>query len=182
MKFREFTLDFEQQACQRIGIAYHIFEGFRVYLHNLVEIRKQCLGFEYVSMVVYFYIRAFFLVVFVIDFSHNLLDDVFHRDDTRGSAEFIHHDSDVNLVGLEVAQEVVNHLRFGHEVGGADKALPLEIFTFLEMRKQVLDIQNTLDVVSRIFINGHTRITVFYHAIQHLLESGSDVQIHHIKA
>ena len=113
--------------------------------------------------------------------SNNLLDDVFHRDDTRGSAEFIHHDGNVNLVGLEIAQEVVNHLGFRHEISRANQVLPFEILVLLQVRQQVLDVKDTLDVIAGIFIHRNTGITVFHHTIQHFLERSTDVQVHHIE-
>ena len=156
MLFRELTLDFEQQTCQGIGITFHILKGIGINLYYLVEIRKQGLGLEHISMVVHLDVRAFFLIVFIVDFTYNLLDDVLHGDNTRCTAKLIHHNSNVNLVGLEIAQQVINHLGFGHKICRTNQILPLEVLFLLQMRKQVLDVKYTFYIITGVLVHRHS--------------------------
>src|SRR5690606_32851640 len=55
------------------------------------------------------------LVVFVFDFSDDLFEDVFHGDETRGTAVLVDHHRQVVATASEVAQQDVEPLGFGNE-------------------------------------------------------------------
>ena len=120
------------------------------------------------------------VVVFVADFAHNLLNDVFHGHQSACTAELVHHNGHVHLVGLEITQKAVNHLCFGHKIGRTDEALPSEVGWLAQMRQQVLDVKHTLDVVLRSLINRNAAVVVLHNAIKHLGERSLHVEVHNI--
>ena len=130
---REFTLDFEEQARQRVCIRCHIVEGFFGQLHNLPEVTEQCLGLENIGVLVEARVGAFVLVVLIVDLTYNLLDDVLHRYEAAGAAEFIYDNGNMYFLRLKVAQQVVDHLRLWHEGGRSDKCLPAEVGSLSQM-------------------------------------------------
>ena len=57
------------------------------------------------------------LVVLVPDVAHQLLQDILHGDDTQGTAVLVQHNGKVRLIGLEVAEQVVDALPLMDEQG-----------------------------------------------------------------
>ena len=182
MESRKFPLQLQQKSGKRIGIPCHLIERFLVYLRYFIEIGQLGLGFKYPSVVIQYGICTFFIIVFVMNFAHNLLNNVLHGDNARRTAELIDHNGYMNLVCLEIAQQIINHLGFGHKIGGPDKRLPAEIIPFVQMGKQILDIKHPLDIVTVIRIDGNTGVDILYNALHHILERGTNIQIHHIEA
>ena len=182
MESRKFPLQFQQKSGKRIGIPCHLIERFLVYLRYFIEISQLGLGFKYPSVVIQYGICTFFIIVFVMNFAHNLLNNVLHGDNARRTTELIDHNGYMNLVCLEIAQQIINHLGFGHKIGGPDKRLPTEIIPFVQMGKQILDIKHPLDIVTAIRIDGNTGVDILYDALHHIFERGTDIQVHHIKA
>ena len=74
---REIAFQFEQQSGQRVGIALYFLEFFVAYFENLAEIGEQRLALKHVCVLVQFGIIALFFVVFVVDFAHYFLQNVF---------------------------------------------------------------------------------------------------------
>ncbi len=114
--------------------------------------------------------------------THNLFDNVLHSDNSRRTAELINYNGNMNLVCLEVAQQIINHLGFRHKVSGANQRLPAEIVPFVQVRKQVLDVKHPLDIVTVVCIDGNTGINILHNTLHHILERGTNIQIHHIEA
>ena len=54
-------------------------------------------------------------VEFVFQFADQLLEHVFHADDSRGGAEFIDHHGQVPLALLEFTEQFEQRLGFGHD-------------------------------------------------------------------
>ena len=132
-------------------------------------------------MVVQRDVGALLVIVFIADFAHDFLDDIFHGHQARRAAKLVHHDGDMDFVGLEVTQKLVYHLCLGHEIGRTNQGLPTEIVAFGQVRQQVLNIKDALDVVPRLTIHGDTRIDILHDALQHVLERRMQLQVHHIQ-
>jgi len=176
----EFALDFEQEACECVGIALDLLEVIVVKAHDAVEIRKQGLGLEDVCIVVQALIALFGIIVLVIYLAYDFLDDVLHGDYTAGSTKFIYDYGNVYLVLLEIAQQVVYHLSLGDKVWCAHQGLPAEIGWFLKMREQVLDVQDSLDIVLVTAIYGYAAVVVFYDTLYDLRKGCAYVQVNDI--
>src|SRR3989339_286968 len=58
--------------------------------------------------------QQFPALVFIVDFSEQLFDDIFHGDDSRQSAVFVKHHGNLELPLLELEQHVVQFPGFGH--------------------------------------------------------------------
>ena len=119
------------------------------------------------------------VIVFIVYLANNLLDDVLHGNNARGAAKFVHHNGNVNLVLLEVAQKVVNHLGFGHKVWRTYQRLPAER-RFLQVRQKVLDVEHALYVVGRTLIHWYAAVVVLHNALYHVLEGSVYVQVHDV--
>ena len=63
------------------------------------------------------------LIVFVLDLTHDLFQDVLDRDQSRGAAVLIGHDGDVDAIATQLAEEIVEPLRLGNDVGWAKELL-----------------------------------------------------------
>ena len=176
----EFALDFEQEACECVGIALYFLEIFVVKVHDAVEIRKQGLGLEDIGIVVQALIALFGIIVLVIYLAYDFLDDVLHCNNAAGAAKFVYYNGNVYLVLLEITQQVVYHLGLGDEIWCADKGLPAEIGWFLEVWEQVLDIENSLDIVFVTAIYGYAAVVVLDYALYDLGEGCTDVEVHDV--
>lgn len=71
------------------------------------------MAFENIGVVFDFDICLFFFIGFVIDFSYDFFQNVFHGDNTRRAPVFIYDNSQMYLLGLEFFQQVVNFLVSG---------------------------------------------------------------------
>ena len=122
------------------------------------------------------------IIVFVVYLTYDFLDDVLHCNYAAGAAKFVYYNGYVYLVLLEVTQQVVYHLGLGDEIWCADKCLPAEIGWFLEVWEQVLDIENSLDIVFVTAIYGYAAVVVLDYALYDLGEGCTDVEVHDVYA
>ena len=178
----EVALDLQQQAGQRVGLARHLLKLVVIDVEDLAEVAQQRLALETVSVVVELDILALLLVILVVDLADNLLQDVLQRDQSARAAILIDDDGHVDVVLLEVAQEVVDHLGLGHEVGRTDETLPAKALGLGEMGQQVLDIEDATDVVLVVLIDGDARIVVVNDTLEHVLVAAVDWEIDDILA
>ena len=151
-------------------------------MEDLAEVAQQRLALETVSVVVELDILALLLVILVVDLADNLLQNVLQRDQSARAAILIDDDGHVDVVLLEVAQEVVDHLGLGHEVGRTDETLPAKALGLGEMGQQVLDIEDATDVVLVVLIDGDARIVVVNDTLEHVLVAAVDREIDDILA
>gem|GEM_PF-5791859 len=86
----------------------------------------------------------------------------------------------MHLVFLELTQEIVYLLGLWHEIWRSYQTLPPERGWLSEMRKQILDIQDSSDIVRIILIDWNTTIVIFYDTFKYLRISTLNIQIHHI--
>ena len=182
MAHGEVALDLQQQATYGIGLASHIGKDFLVELRDFIEIGEQRLGFEYPRMIIELPIGALFFIIFIAYLAHYLLDDVFHGHQSRGAAELIHHDGYMHAVLLKLMQQVVYHLGLWDEVGRTHQRLPAEVVALVQMRQQILDVEDTFYIICIALIDGDARVGIVHDALQHLLERGTVVQRHHVHA
>lgn len=178
----ELALDFEQEACECVGIALDLLEILVVEVHNAIEIGEKGLGLEDIGIVVQALVALLGIIVFVVYLTYDFLDDVLHCNYTAGSSKFVYDYSNVYFVLLEIAQQVVYHLGLGDEIWCADQGLPAEIGWFLEVREQVLDIEDSLDIVFVTAIYGYAAVVVLDYALYDLGEGCTDVEVHDVYA
>ena len=178
----EIALYLKQEAGKRFGLAFDGLEVIVVEAKYLYKVGHKCLGLKDVGVLVEPLVGLLFVVVFVVYLPDDFLQNVFHCDDSACASELIHHDGDVYFVRLEVAQKVVHHLRFRHEVGGTNQRLPPESLRLAQMRQEVLDVEHAFDVILRVLIDGDAAVVVCHDASQHVVERSLDVEIHNIDA
>ena len=121
MQCREFTFNFEQHTRQCIRISHHLFKLVFVYFRNLIEIRQLRLRFKYPGMVIQDHVCTFFIIIFIMNLTHNLFNNVFHRHQSGSSSKLIHNNGNMNLIRLEVTQQIINHLCFRHKISRTDQ-------------------------------------------------------------
>ena len=153
-----------------------------VELEDAAEVGEGCLGLEDVGVLVEALVGFLLVVVLVVDVAYDFLDDVFHGDDAAGAAELVYDDGDVYLVLLKVAKQVVYHLGLGDEIRGTDKGLPTEVGGLAEVRKQVLDVEDALDIVFVFAVDGDAAVVVVHDALEDLGEGGLDVEVYDVYA
>ena len=72
-------------------------------------------------MVIQNNVCTLFIIVFVVNLTYNLFDNILHRYQPGSSSKFIHNDSNMNLIRLEVTQQIINHLRLRHKISRANQ-------------------------------------------------------------
>ena len=127
-------------------------------------------------------VEFLFLVVFVADVAHHFFQNVLHGYHAECAAKFIDHDGDVNFVFLKFAQQVIDFLGFGHEIGRPYQRLPFEHVVFGQVWQQVFDVEYAAYVVRRILHYGNARVAVFFYCFQHLCERRVAVDGYHVEA
>ena len=155
MKLREVTLDFKQQSRNGICITLDLLENIVINVQNLVKVRQQRLALEDKGVGIDAHIVLFVLIVLVVDFTYNLLQNILQRHNTAGAAKLIDDNGNMHLVLLELAQQVVNLLRLRNEIRRTDERLPAETAAFRQVGQQILDIQDATNVVAIVLIDGN---------------------------
>ena len=69
------------------------------------------------------------LVVLVEDVAHDLLDEVFQRDEAGDGAALVHDDRHVKPAAPHLAEQVLGTLELGHEDRGTQVTAHLEVFS-----------------------------------------------------
>ena len=64
----------------------------------------------------------------------------------------------------------INFLGFRDKIGRANQTLPMERVGFLQIRKQIFNVQDTFNIVLAVRINRNTGITRINDFVQHLFE------------
>ena len=153
---RKLPLDLQQQTGQRICIAFNLLEGTVLDIQYLIEIAEQHLSFKEIGMLIDALIVLFLLIILIVDFTHNLFQNILHGNYTAGSAKLIDNNGDMHLVLLKIMKQISNHLGFRHKIGRTHQCLPTEGGRFIEMGQQVLDIQHSPYIVDVLLIDGNT--------------------------
>ena len=120
------------------------------------------------------------LVVLVPDVAYQLLQDVLHGDDTQSTAVLVQHHGQVGLVGLEVAEQVVNALALMDEQGRGDQLLQGLVGEALG-GEDVLGMEDAYDLVDAVLVDQQAGEAGLLKELTDLLHGGADLkalQIH----
>ena len=121
------------------------------------------------------------LVVLVPDVAYQLLQDVLHGDDTQRTAVLVQHHGQVGLVGLEVAEQVVDALTLMDEQGRGDQLLQGLVGEALG-GEDVLGMEDAHDLVDAVLVDQQTGEAGFLEELTDLLHGGLDVEALQIHA
>ncbi len=106
-------------------------------------------------------------IVFVLDLTDDLLQQILDRHDAGRAAILIHHDRHVHVALLHLLQQLVHLLRLRDEIGIAQDTVERHIRAAIaQIAQQILGIQDTDDVVYRAFIDRNAGMPVLQDHIQ----------------
>ena len=182
MQDREVTLELEKQTGQRVSITGNIVKLLVINTKNLAEIAQKRLALKDVGIVVELGISILFLVVLVVDFTHDLFEDVLQRHQSARASKLIDNDGDMHLVTLELPEQVINLLGLGHEIRRTYQALPSEVLWLRQIRQQIFDIKHTTDIILIILIDGNTTVAVVNNEFQHIFIRAANINVSNILA
>ena len=86
----------------------------------------------------------------------------------------------MHLVLLELTQQVVYLLGFGHEIRWPYETLPAECSRFRQMREQILDVKDASDIIGIVLIDRYSAVIIIDYALQNLCETASNVKIYNV--
>ena len=90
------------------------------------------------------------LVAYLAD---DFLEQVFERDDPLDPAELVDHDGHVPMHRLKLPEHGLERRHVGNEVHRAQDRLQVDVAGAVEVRQQILDVEDTDDVVEGGAIN-----------------------------
>ncbi len=97
------------------------------------------------------------LVVLVVYVADEFLDDVLHRNETRGPAVLVHDDGRLRLLVAQQREQVVDGHGFRHERRFLDRAGDrLLRLALAQQAEQVLDVGDAAHIVEAFVIHGET--------------------------
>ena len=73
---REVALQLQQQAGQRVGIAFHLLEDVVIKIQNLIEIGEQRLSFKDIGVCIQPDIVALVFIILIVNLPNNPLKEV----------------------------------------------------------------------------------------------------------
>ena len=121
------------------------------------------------------------LVVLVADLADQLLEQVLEGDEPGGAAVLVHHDGEVELLGLELAQQRVGALRARDEVRRVQVLPQVEGGRqAVEVGKQVLGVEHPDDLVDRVLEDRYPRVELLAQQREEPGGLGGDVQAEHV--
>ena len=148
----EIALDGEEHAGESFAVSGHRRIIVFVKAGDAEEIAEKSLALKDISVVRELLVSGFVIVVLIVDVAHYFFQHILKRDNALSAAEFINDHSHVDVPAPEILKQVVNHARFGYEIGFPEEFLPLEIgFGLANVREKVARVEDTLNVVLRIF-------------------------------
>ena len=119
------------------------------------KVGEQCLALKHVGVVGKLTVGNLLFVVLVVDVAHNLFKYIFKGHKALGASVLVDHDSHVDASTAEVLKEIVDHARFGHEVGFTHKFLPFEVLGLAsDIGKQVAAVEHAFNVVFGVGVDG----------------------------
>ena len=81
--------------------------------------------------------RALHFIVFILDLSHDLLDDILERHQALGTPEFIDDDPHVDILRLEFTEQLADLLGLRYEDWRAENILQYNEIPVLQETQQV---------------------------------------------
>src|SRR5207245_1543354 len=121
-------------------------------------------------------------IVFVVDLTDDLLQQVFHGDEARGAAELVQHDREVDLLSLHVREHVLDFPRPRNEDRGAEHGAQAAALGRAEAGEDVLRVHDAEDVVERLSVDGVARPPGDGHLLGRFLECQVGRQGYHLGA
>ena len=121
MQCRKLTFYFEQHTRQRISVTYYLFKLIFIDFRNLIEVSQLCLCFKYPCMIVQYYIRALFIVIFIMNLAYDFFDNILHCHQSGSTSKLIHDNGNMYLIRLKITKQIINHLRLRHKISRADQ-------------------------------------------------------------
>jgi len=96
------------------------------------------------------------LVELVANLADQLLEQVLERDEAGRPAVLVHHDGQVELLGLELAEQRVGPFRLGHEVGRVQASAKVEVRgQAAQVGQQVLGVEDADDLIHGLLEHRH---------------------------
>ncbi len=81
----------------------------------------------------------------------------------------------MDALALKIFQQRFQLLAFRNKITGPQQFLPFKFFVLLQVREQVLDVENTLNVVERLAVHRNARKAGGPHLFHQLLEVQFDI-------
>ena len=91
-------------------------------------------------------------VKLVFDFSNDLLEHVFDRDETGNTSEFVYDDGQVVAVATKLTQQVVQPFAFGHKGSGSQQGANVQLRSALQF-EQVLGHEDAQNIFFFTFVD-----------------------------
>jgi hypothetical protein len=127
--------------------------------------------------------QALLLVELVADLADQLLEEVLEADEPRGTSVFVHHDGEVELLGLELPQQGVGPLGPRHEIGRVKLGAEVEVLRQpAEVGQEILGVEDPDDLIDGVLEHGHARVQVLAEQSQDLVGRGAHVEAEHVGA
>ena len=122
--------------------------------------------------------QRLFLIELVLDLAHQLFQNVFECHHSRGAAEFVHDDRQVQFAFKEQLEQALKPRGFGHIDELARRRQQLRPAAGFESHgKQVLDVDDPQRFVQvPAFAQGEARIACFFGHLQALRNTGLGIQ------
>ena len=118
----------------------------------------------------------------VVDVAHNLLQQILHSHEAGGAAVLVHHNGQVDLPALHVAEELIGAHRLGHEIGRAQQLPHRAGGGFAGVEQPIAGVQDADDVVGVLLIHRETGQAGGLDGLRDLLRRVVHPQHHHVGA
>ena len=132
----------------------------------IIHISDRCLWADNVGSWAFFDDESFFCIVFVLDFSHQLLDDILERDDASRLTVFIGHDSHLYMKSLEILQELFNFLTLWCEMCWTHELMEVHSAMLFESGEEVFQIDDSHDIIEVVSVNWYTRVAFSHNNLE----------------
>ena len=118
----------------------------------------------------------------VVDVAHNLLQQILHSHEAGGAAVLVHHNGQVDLPALHVAEELIGAHRLGHEIGRAQQLPHRAGGGFAGVEQPIAGVQDADDVIGVLLIHRETGQAGGLDGLRDLLRRVVHPQHHHVGA
>ena len=131
-----------------------------------------------------FQLRRFIHIKFIGDFTHNLLKDIFKRDQAAQSAVFVHHQREMRFAAQELAHLFVqcggvrHEIGFHGHIGDTEIFDPLRVFTArqpIHGAQQILCMDHANDIFRLAAIDGQAGMGGLQGLAQDFLRGGISI-------
>src|SRR3990172_9129809 len=113
------------------------------------------------------------LLLLVADVAHNLLDQVFHGNETVGASVLVPDEGEMDAPLAHLLEQYAHLFVRRHNVRLTEHTPKLERLFFIDKRQDVFKIHNADNIIYRPVIHGKTRKTFFIHYAQDVAQFAS---------